>query len=294
MPFEEVIGRQLKRIWADAKDVFVCHYVVYVNSDGVACVEPECVTPIGSQMLADLYSKSLLVSDNGVLYTPLSITKGSPTVSIVYAKVNSSGNFIPATVTSYEDVPFVDPVLTALDIGGKTLTPVFDSNTLEYALTTTDASNLLSFSVDSEDAEISVELNDVAVADLETGLTWTSGENTLKITLAIEEVTTVYEITVTKEAPPTLATLDIGSKVLTPAFDSDVFEYALTTTDANNIVTITTLPVAAVVSATLNGTAVTAADLTTGLAWTTGENTLVITVTAFGTDTVYTITVTKE
>lgn len=294
MPFEEVIGLQLKRIWADAKDIFVCHYVVYVNSDGVACVEPECVTPIGSQMLADLYSKSLLVSDNGVLYTPLSITKGSPTVSIVYAKVNSSGNFIPATVTSYEDVPFVDPVLTSLDVGGKTLTPAFDPDVLEYALTTTDVTNLLSFSVDSEDAEISVKLNGVAVADLETGLTWTSGENVLKITLAIEEVSTVYEITVTKEAPPSLATLDIGSKVLTPVFDPGVFEYSLTTTDATNIVTLTALPASAVVSVTLNGTAVTAGDLTTGLTWAAGENTLVITVTAFETDMVYTITVTKE
>ena len=294
MPFEEVIGRQLKRIWADAKDIFVCHYVVYVNSDGVACVEPECVTPIGSQMLADLYSKSLLVSDNGVLYTPLSITKGSPTVSIVYAKVNSSGNLIPATVTSYEDIPFVDPVLTSLDVGGKTLTPAFDPDVLAYDLTTTDVTNLLTFEVSSPEAIVSVKLNGDVVEDVGTALAWDSGENTVVITLAIEEVDTIYTITVTKEAPPSLATLDIGSKVLTPVFDPGVFEYSLTTTDATNIVTLTALPVSAVVSAALNGTAVTAGDLTTGLTWAAGENTLVITVTAFETDLVYTITVTKE
>jgi hypothetical protein len=91
---------------------------------------------------------------------------------------------------------------------------------------------------------------------------------------------------------PLLTSLSIGDKVLNPTFASVTLAYAATTTDASNIVSAIASPEGAVITATLNTVPV--VDLTSGLVWTDGENTLVITVTSGEESVTYTITVTKE
>ena len=293
MAFEEVFnGIRLSRIWSDAKDVDIRHYIVYVNDDGVACVDPEGTVPIGAEMLMDLYFKSLLVFDrDGVLYTPLSMSQGNPTISIYYAKVDNGDPKI-AVATSYESAPIVDPELVALSIGGKVLTPEFSAEVLAYTMTTTDLSDLLAFEVAPPTAMVLLTLNGVAIE--EPLLTWAPGANILTISLAIEGVTTAYTITVTKEDPPVipvLASLDVGSKVLTPEFSAEVHEYAVATADTSNLIALTAAPLTATVAMTLNGEAV--VNMEEAFVWVLGENIVTISLTVEEITTVYTITVTN-
>lgn len=88
-----------------------------------------------------------------------------------------------------------------------------------------------------------------------------------------------------------LASLKIGSKTLTPKFASDVFEYAVTTTDAKNTITATPIKKGATVTITMG---VNEYDSGDEITWATGENTVKITV-QFGTTTQeYTVVVTKS
>lgn len=79
---------------------------------------------------------------------------------------------------------------------------------------------------------------------------------------------------------------------LTPSFDSDVTEYAATTSNNTNKVTATATYEDAEIAITLNdNTPVTNGGTAT---WSEGENTLEITVSGGGEETVYTVMVTKE
>lgn len=88
-----------------------------------------------------------------------------------------------------------------------------------------------------------------------------------------------------------LAGLSIGSLELSPAFNADTTAYTATTSNATNTVSATGASGASV-AITVNGTAHTNGQSAT---WTTGTNTVVITVTKAGyANGVYTVTVTKE
>ena len=87
-----------------------------------------------------------------------------------------------------------------------------------------------------------------------------------------------------------LSTLTIGSLTLTPAFDPDVFDYTVTTSNATNKVTATASDPAAEVVIKVNDTEIDSGDTVT---WESGENEVVITVTGETTNT-YTVTVTAE
>ena len=93
------------------------------------------------------------------------------------------------------------------------------------------------------------------------------------------------------EGGSTLSGLTIGALTLNPAFDPDVTEYTVTTSNAQNTVRATADDASAAITVmhgtdeVTNGTAVT---------WDDGENTLTITVTNGGSSTTYTVTVTKS
>jgi capsular polysaccharide biosynthesis protein len=98
----------------------------------------------------------------------------------------------------------VDSSLSALTIGALTLSPEFDSETLAYTVTTTDAANKVTATTDDPSAVIEIVLTNseeeegVAVAN-GTAVTWASGENVLTITVTDGDSETVYVVTVTKE-----------------------------------------------------------------------------------------------
>lgn len=123
--------------------------------------------------------------------------------------------------------------------------------------------------------------------------TWSDGENTLTIEVTNGDSTTTYTVTVTKEDAhdTTLSGLTIGNLTLTPAFDSAVTAYTVTTSNAQNKVTATATDEDATIEIKVGDTTI---ENETAPTWTVGENILTVKVTNGGRSTTYTVTVTKE
>lgn len=88
-----------------------------------------------------------------------------------------------------------------------------------------------------------------------------------------------------------LASLTLGSLVLTPEFDADTVTYTTTTTNATNTVTATAVDADATIAITVGATSVTNGQAAT---WEIGENILTVTVTSGSETKTYTVTVTKS
>lgn len=90
-----------------------------------------------------------------------------------------------------------------MTIGDLTLVPEFDSETLAYAVTTSNATNKVTATTDDPSAVIAIVLTNseetegVAVPN-GTSATWASGENILTITVTDGTSETIYVVTVTK------------------------------------------------------------------------------------------------
>ena len=83
------------------------------------------------------------------------------------------------------------PVLTGLTIGALQLTPTFSSDVTSYTATTTNNSNKITATSDSE---VSITVNGAAHEN-GTSATWEIGENTVEIVVGGE---TRYTVVVTK------------------------------------------------------------------------------------------------
>lgn len=93
--------------------------------------------------------------------------------------------------------------MSALTIGDLTLSPAFDSKTLEYTATTTNATNKVTAKTDDPSAVIAIVLTNSEETEGVTvtngaSATWASGENVLTITVTDGASETVYVVTVTK------------------------------------------------------------------------------------------------
>ena len=86
--------------------------------------------------------------------------------------------------------------LSGLTIGSLTLTPAFDPDVTEYTVSTTNASNKVTATPTSADAEVVITANDV---EIESGdsVTWEEGENEVVVEVTGDGGTTTYTVTVT-------------------------------------------------------------------------------------------------
>lgn len=86
--------------------------------------------------------------------------------------------------------------LSGLTIGALTLTPEFDPDVTEYTVTTTNASNKVTATPESADAEMEITANDV---EIESGdsVTWDEGTNEVVIEVTGDDGTETYTVTVT-------------------------------------------------------------------------------------------------
>lgn len=89
--------------------------------------------------------------------------------------------------------------LSALNIGGLSLTPAFAAATLTYTATTSNASDTVTALPADAAADIEVKVGDNVVANGST-VTWATGANTVKVKVTAEDGTTTktYTVTVTK------------------------------------------------------------------------------------------------
>lgn len=78
------------------------------------------------------------------------------------------------------------------------MTPEFDPDVTEYTVTTSNASNKVTATPESADAEVVITANDV---EIESGdsVTWESGENEVVVEVTGSRGTTTYTVTVTAE-----------------------------------------------------------------------------------------------
>lgn len=88
-----------------------------------------------------------------------------------------------------------------MTIGALTLSPVFSKNTFEYTTTTTNATNKVTATPESESVDMTITVNG---EEIENGSSaeWEEGENEVIISLIGDSVPTVYTVTVTKTTEP--------------------------------------------------------------------------------------------
>lgn len=289
------LGNIPDRISLHANDVNIATYVAYVNELNIVCYDAAGLRPINADKLEDLYTKGLLLSHGGLFYTPTSMIKDGETL-ISFIRYNSvSEEMEYVSTSSSEEIEI--PVLSAMSIGNKTLTPAFDPEILAYTLSTEDASDILTLDVFPDDSIVTVSLGEDVLENYAEGIIWDEDVNVLTISVSAGNLPPmIYTVNVTKVADPIaprLASLTLGTSVLTPSFDPDVFVYTAPTTETSDVLTLTALPPEAVLEVKLGENVVADYD-DTGIVWGEGENVVTITVGNELVPVVYTITVTKS
>ena len=88
--------------------------------------------------------------------------------------------------------------LSGLTIGALTLTPTFASDTTEYEVATTAATNKITATPEDENATVEILVGETEI-DSGDSATWETGENTVTITVTNGDQSKVYTVTVTKE-----------------------------------------------------------------------------------------------
>lgn len=170
------------------------------------------------------------------------------------------------------------------------LSPTFSADVVEYTAGTTNAKDKVTATAD-ESLTVTIEVNDVEIENGEDA-TWDAGENEVVITVtnsASEEK--VYTVTVTNAPEAKLSGLTVGALTLTPTFDADVTEYAVTTENNSNKVTASAAE-GLELELKLGDTEI---ENESSPTWEVGDNVITITVTnAIGNSEEYTVTVTKE
>ena len=87
--------------------------------------------------------------------------------------------------------------LSVLTIGNLTLSPAFNANTTAYAATATNATDKITAAAADSNATIAITNGATSVAN-GSAATWTTGENTLTVTVTNGAIIKTYTVTVTK------------------------------------------------------------------------------------------------
>ena len=82
-------------------------------------------------------------------------------------------------------------------IGSLVLTPTFSSSTLNYAVTTENATNTVTATTASQTAEIAITVNGVAHTNGNSA-TWQTGDNIVLATVSDRHTSQTYKVVVTK------------------------------------------------------------------------------------------------
>ncbi|NOU63173.1 phage major capsid protein [Paenibacillus sp. LMG 31461] len=117
--------------------------------------------------------------------------EGFVIVNISNANPTTSVAFAPDTANPS------DAYLSALTVGGKTLSPAFSSTVENYTVATTDATNTLTATASKTGATVTI-LNGATPVASGAAATWSAGANTVTITVTNGTTVKVYTVTVTK------------------------------------------------------------------------------------------------
>jgi hypothetical protein len=94
-------------------------------------------------------------------------------------------------------------VLSGLTIGSLVLSPTFTAEVKNYTASTTNKTNVINATTDSEGATIGITLSNASDTNKSVtngnAVTWADGDNTIQITVAKDGAETTYTVVVTKE-----------------------------------------------------------------------------------------------
>jgi gliding motility-associated-like protein len=221
---------------------------------------------------------------------------------VVTIVVTAQDGSTTGTYTVTVDRPALTAVtLNSLTLSTGSLAPTFDSQTFSYVSAVGNATTSLTVTATTSDATATLTVNGTTVGsgtpsgpiDLQVG----ANVITVKVT-AQSGLTTTYTITVARAASSIalLTNLTISSGVLTPAFDTNTFNYTATVDNSTSEIKLT--PTAADPNATIkiNGISVNSGSASGLFNLAIGANTITTVVTAVdGTTTQsYTIVVTRN
>lgn len=149
------------------------------------------------------YDDSYRFLEDERVYLIKTYANGMPADNNAFIVLDITG-LKPATwkVTMVEEsAPSSDAALTDLRIGALSLSPVFDSGTDTYTVSTSNATNTITAIPDNAAAAVKVEVNGTEIEN-GTAAAWNNGENTVKVTVTAEDgkATKPYTVTVTKSA----------------------------------------------------------------------------------------------
>ena len=220
-------------------------------------------------------------------------------LGLTQCPVNDTSEF-----SNVADVPLSNNAnLGNLTISVGTLTPAFDSNTITYTDSVSNATTSLTVTPTVAENHATIKVNNVTVASGAASgaisLAVGSG-NTINVVVTAQDGTTqkTYTVTVTRagSSNANLSNLTISAGILTPAFASGTLAYTDSVSNATTSVTVTPTTSDATATVTVNTVAVTSGSASGSLALAVGNgNVISVVVTAQDgtTQKTYTVTVTR-
>ena len=246
---------------------------------------------------------------NGLAMDPVTgVISGTTTAAFsardfVVTGYNASGSTsFPVNITIRNKS--ADANLKALVTTAGTYTPVFNTNTITYAVNVSSSINSITVTPTVNEANATVTVNGTIVASAAASapITLTNGLNAIAIVVTAQNGTTIktYTLNVNKIVIPistdaTLANIGLSAGVLSPAFSSAVTTYTASVDNTTTGITLTPTTGNAKASVTVNNTAVASGMTSDPLPLIIGANTITVKTTAEDGVTIitYTVTVTR-
>ena len=236
----------------------------------------------------------------------INLDVGPNSILVVVTASDSTTNNYTISVVRAAPALSNDSTLASLSISSGTLDPVFDSPTLNYAVSVdnTVSSVTLTPTANQTDATITVNGASVLSGTASQSINLTAGVATpISILVTAPDGTTfdTYIVTVTRALPgvssdATLSALSVSGAVLTPTFSSNTISYSSIVTNSITSVTVTPTRNQADATIKVNGTTVASGSASGSISLSVGSNTIEVVVTAQdGTTTKkYTITILRS
>ena len=215
------------------------------------------------------------------------LSVGENKINIVVTAENGDTQTYVVAATRAAPAASTNADLSALTIAPGTLSGSFASGTTTYTATLADTDASVRVTPTVDDAGASVEVNGEAVASgaQSSAIAFAPGESkTITIVVTAEDSTTKKTYTITARRPLSgnsmLSALAVSAGSLSPAFESGVLNYTVSTSHAVASITLTPTAAHSAAGITVAGAAVTSGEASTAQNLQVGENRIEIVVTA--------------
>jgi hypothetical protein len=192
-----------------------------------------------------------------------------------------------ATKTTYEITlnRAAAPQLSALSIGGTTLSPTFSANTTSYSATVPFETDAVTVTPTATIPGASITINGTAGATGQPSspITLSQGINNIVVRVAVGSESRDYTVDVTRAAQvPRLSTLQLSIGTLNPAFDPVVTTYVTAVSFLTNQIVVTPTTAIPGASIKVNGASVLSGQASAAIPLDVGANMLTVRVTLSG------------